>query len=62
MGEAYHEVVLALEVMHQVVHPLGHHGAVVLVLGVGCVDGTLRLAPDPLHVLLVLILQGATGR
>lgn len=47
-----------LEVVHEGVHPGCEHHARVLVLCVGLVDGGLRLGAHPLHVPLVLLLDG----
>lgn len=43
--------------MHHGVHSRSQHGPVVLVVGVGLVNGALGLAAHPLHVLLVLLLD-----
>lgn len=57
-AEGYtHPEVLLLQVVHHGVHARSEHGSVVLVVGVGLVNGTLGFAAHPLHVLLILLLN-----
>ena len=55
-GSAHPEVLL-LQVVHHSVDACSEHGSVVLVVGIGLVNGTLGFAAHTLHVLLVLLLN-----
>ena len=52
-----HPEVLLLQVVHHGVDARSEHGPVVLVVGIGLVNGALGFAAHALHVLLVLLLN-----
>ena len=49
--------ILLLQVVHHGIHARRQHSPVVLIVGIGLIDGSLSLTTHPLHVLLVLFLD-----